>query len=70
MIETQVLMTVSVFLGFFLGIISWKGTSLFNWERGGGGGGLFSSWGGGGGVIFKWAWGASVLLGGLFEKKS
>ena len=29
MIETQVLMTESDFSGFFLGIISWKGASLF-----------------------------------------
>ena len=30
MIETQVFMTVSIFQGFFLGIISWNGASLFN----------------------------------------
>ena len=30
MTETQVLMTVSDFSGFFLGIIYWKGDSLFN----------------------------------------
>ena len=30
MVETQVLMTVSDFSGFFLGIIYWKGDSLFN----------------------------------------
>ena len=37
MIETQVLMTESDFSGFFLGIISWKGASLFS-----GGGCCFS----------------------------
>ena len=31
--ETQVLMTVSDFLGFFLRIISWKAALLFNGER-------------------------------------
>ena len=41
-IETQVSMTVTNFLAFFLGIISWKGASLFN------GGGLFFSQRGGG----------------------
>ena len=30
MVETQVLMTVSDFSGFFLGIIYWNGDSLFN----------------------------------------
>ena len=69
MIETQVLMTLSDFSDFFLGIISWKGASLFN------GGRLFFSWGE---FIFKWAgggsaqwgcsWGASVLMGGIFQK--
>ena len=34
MIETQVLMTVSEFLSFFLGIISWKGASLFKGGEG------------------------------------
>ena len=43
MTETQVLMTVSDFSGFFLGMISWKGASLFN------GGGSFSD---GEGFIF------------------
>ena len=38
MSETQLLMTVSGFLGFFLRIISWKGALLFNR----------------GGFIFKW----------------
>ena len=38
MIETQVLMTVSRFFCFFLGIISWNGALLFN----------------GGGFTFKW----------------
>ena len=31
--ETQVLMTVSDFFGFFLRIISWKAALLFNGER-------------------------------------
>ena len=34
MIEIQILMTVSNFSWFFLGIISWKGASLFNGGRG------------------------------------
>ena len=38
MSETQVLMTISDFFVFFLGIISWKGALLFN-------GGLHFNWG-------------------------
>ena len=48
MIETQILMTVLDFSVFFLGVISWKGASLFS---------------GGGGVVFQLG-GASFLSGG------
>ena len=51
MIETQVLMTVSNFSGFFLGIISWKRASLFNR------GGVFQTW--------DTPWEASILMGNL-----
>ena len=62
MSETQVLMTVFDFLIFFLGIISWKGTSLLNR------GGCFSV----GGASFLRGGhpiGVSVLMG-SFQKKS
>ena len=53
-----------IFQGFFLGVISWKGASLFY------GKGVFYSWGGGG-FIFKWVeapWGALVLMRGFWKK--
>ena len=64
MIEGQVLMTVSDFSRFYLGIISRKGASFFNRV----GGGVFQIRG----FIFKWwatPWGASVLMGGGCWKK-
>ena len=64
MIEAQVLMTVSDFSRFYLGIISRKGASFFNRV----GGGVFQIRG----FIFKWwatPWGASVLMGGGVLKK-
>ena len=58
MIETQVLMTVSNFFGFFLGIISRKGASLFK------GGSVCFSDGGSSFLRGRGAsWGASILMG-------
>ena len=45
MSETQVLMTVSNFVWFFLGIISWKGALLFNDGCVGNEGGIGFDWG-------------------------
>ena len=56
LMETQVLMTVSDFSSFSLGIISWKGASLFSWRGGG---------------HVKWGEGAAPTIlkeGGFFEK--
>ena len=64
MIETQVLMTESDLSGFFLGIISWKGLSLFS-----GGWCCFSD----GRASFLSGWvphgGVLVLMGGRLKKK-
>ena len=64
MIETNVLMTVTDFSGFFSRNHFLEGSFTFQW---GGGGGGSVAWG----FIFKWGdtpWGASVLIEGVLKK--